>query len=85
MFRTSVPPISRLLVRPPSTSSTSPSQVPCTPDRQADGTGRIGVQIFSNAIVDHVKARDVPDAFSIASAEFARYGRPVFMRGDRRV
>ncbi|KAG1658795.1 hypothetical protein FOA52_011737 [Chlamydomonas sp. UWO 241] len=43
-----------------------------SPDLSPDGSGRIGVQIFSNARIEHVKAADTADAFKIASAEFVR-------------
>ena len=47
--------------------------MPCAPDLQADGSGRIGIQIFSNISVDHLKAKDVPDALNLATAEFKRW------------
>ena len=46
--------------------------IPVTPDLTSDGEGRIGVQIFSNAIIDHEKAKDVGDAINISSEEFVR-------------
>lgn len=47
-------------------------QLPCLPDVQPDGSGRIGVQIFSNTTIDHIKAKDVPDALNLATTEFNR-------------
>lgn len=46
--------------------------IPVTPDLTPSGEGRIGVQIFSNAQIDHVKAKDLGDAVRISSDEFLR-------------
>lgn len=47
-------------------------QIPVKPDVTPEGAGRIGVQIFSNVFIDHVKANSPTEALQIAGAEFNR-------------
>jgi len=52
-------------------------QVLCVPD-VANGKGRIGVQLSSNAFINHIKADNPGEVFSIATAEFNRLSGTVF-------
>ncbi|KAG6552379.1 hypothetical protein Mapa_006233 [Marchantia paleacea] len=46
--------------------------VDVTPDKNVDGSGRIGVQLSPNAKPHRVKAKGLPEAVALSSREFAR-------------
>ncbi|KAL3676742.1 hypothetical protein R1sor_026690 [Riccia sorocarpa] len=51
--------------------------VEITPDRNLDGSGRIGVQLSPNARPHRVKARNLGEALGLSSREFVRLGSTV--------
>ncbi|BBN18335.1 regulator of sigma E protease [Marchantia polymorpha subsp. ruderalis] len=46
--------------------------VDVTPDKNVDGSGRIGVQLSPNAKPHRVKAKGLPEALALSSREFSR-------------